>query len=149
MNMSGAGAAAEAEVVLEARDIVKHYGATRALKGVNFSVHRGSVTTLFGENGAGKSTLMKILSGVEKPTSGTIVLDGEPVTFADTNRAREHGIAISHQELSLAPNLSIRDNIFLGRENSGPTGVDFAEENRQTAELLEGKIGRASCRERV
>ena len=138
MNMSGAGAAAEAEVVLEARDIVKHYGATRALKGVNFSVHRGSVTTLFGENGAGKSTLMKILSGVEKPTSGTIVLDGEPVTFADTNRAREHGIAIIHQELSLAPNLSIRDNIFLGREISGPTGVDFAEENRQTAELLEG-----------
>src|SRR5699024_11285479 len=112
MNMSDTAAAADAEEIIEADDIVKHYGDTQALKVVNFSVHRGSVTTLFGENGAGKSTLMKILSGVEQPTSGTIVLDGEPVTFADTNRAREHGIAIIHQELSLAPNLSIRDNIF-------------------------------------
>ncbi len=58
------------DVVLEARDIVKTYGGTRALKGVNFQIRRGTVTTLFGENGAGKSTLMKILSGVEQPTSG-------------------------------------------------------------------------------
>ncbi len=57
------------DVVLEARDIVKTYGGTRALKGVNFEVREGTVTTLFGENGAGKSTLMKILSGVEQPTS--------------------------------------------------------------------------------
>ncbi|MGP9843876.1 sugar ABC transporter ATP-binding protein [Brachybacterium sp. 107] len=122
--------------VLEARDIVKTYGGTRALKGVNFEIHRGEVTTLFGENGAGKSTLMKILSGVEQPTSGQIVLEGEPVTFATTNDARDHGIAIIHQELSLAPNLSVRDNIFLGREITRNGGVDFAEETRQTAALL-------------
>ncbi|MBK0332399.1 sugar ABC transporter ATP-binding protein [Brachybacterium sp. MASK1Z-5] len=136
-----AGSADEREgrgdVVLEAREVVKTYGGTRALKGVDFTVRRGSVTTLFGENGAGKSTLMKILSGVEQPTSGQILLDGDPVTFADTTEAREHGIAIIHQELSLAPNLSIRDNIFLGREISGPRGVDFAEERRQTAALLQ------------
>jgi len=125
-----------ADVVLQAQDIVKNYGGTRALKGVNFGVHRGKVTTLFGENGAGKSTLMKILSGVEQPTSGTIVLDGRPITFADTTEARDHGIAIIHQELSLAPNLSIRDNIFLGREITGPTGIDYAEESRQSAALL-------------
>ena len=59
------------EVVLKATDVVKTYGVTRALKGVAFSIHRGQVTTLFGENGAGKSTLMKILSGVEQPTSGS------------------------------------------------------------------------------
>ena len=110
-----AGAPRDADVVLQARDIVKTYGGTQALKGVNFDIHRGTVTTLFGENGAGKSTLMKILSGVEQPTSGRIVLDGEPVAFATTNDARDHGIAIIHQELSLAPNLSVRDNIFLGR----------------------------------
>ena len=124
------------EVVLEAVNVVKTYGATRALKGVGFSVHRGQVTTLFGENGAGKSTLMKILSGVEQPTEGQIVLNGEPVTFADTVDAREHGISIIHQELSLAPNLSVRDNIFLGREITGPSGVDYAEEARQASAVL-------------
>ncbi|GAB3632359.1 sugar ABC transporter ATP-binding protein [Microbacterium shaanxiense] len=124
------------DVVLEARNVVKTYGGTRALKGVNFEIRRGTVTTLFGENGAGKSTLMKILSGVEQPTSGEIILDGEPVVFHSTNDARERGISIIHQELSLAPNLSVRDNIFMGREITGPFGIDFAEEARQTRQLL-------------
>lgn len=125
------------DVVLEARNIVKTYGGTRALKGVNFEIRRGTVTTLFGENGAGKSTLMKILSGVEQPTSGEIILDGEPVVFATTTDAREQGISIIHQELSLAPNLSVRDNIFMGREIMGTFGVDFAEETRQAKHLLQ------------
>jgi erythritol transport system ATP-binding protein len=124
-------------VILEAHDIVKTYGGTRALMGVNFEIRAGTVTTLFGENGAGKSTLMKILSGVEQPTSGEIVLDGEPVVFASTNDARERGISIIHQELSLAPNLSVRDNIFMGRELTGPFGIDYAEESRQAKALLE------------
>jgi erythritol transport system ATP-binding protein len=125
------------QVVLSARNVVKTYGGTRALKGVNFDVHSGQVTTLFGENGAGKSTLMKILSGVESPTSGEIILDGEPVRFKDTVAARNHGIAIIHQELSLAPNLCVRDNIFLGREiRSTRGGVDFAEETRQAKQLM-------------
>ena len=124
------------DIVLQARDITMTYGSTRALKGVNFDIRRGRVTTLFGENGAGKSTLMKILSGVVAPTSGDITLDGAPVRFASTNDARAHGVAIIHQELSLAPNLSVRDNIFLGRELRGRSGVDFAEEGRQAARLL-------------
>jgi erythritol transport system ATP-binding protein len=124
------------EVVLSARNIVKIYGGTTALKGVNFDVHRGKVTTLFGENGAGKSTLMKILSGVEQPTSGAIELDGKTVTFADTNAARDHGISIIHQELSLAPNLSVRDNIFMGREIRTLRGVDYREEERQARAVL-------------
>ena len=125
-----------AEVVLAARNIAKSYGSIHALKGVNFDIHRGQVTTLFGENGAGKSTLMKVLSGVVAPTSGEILLDGEPITFASSTEAREHGISIIHQELSLAPNLSVRDNIFMGREIRGPAGVDFAEEARQASRLL-------------
>jgi erythritol transport system ATP-binding protein len=127
----------DADVLLAARDIVKTYGNTHALKGVNFDIRRGKVTTLFGENGAGKSTLMKILSGVVTPTSGAILLDGEPVRFASATEARDRGISIIHQELSLAPNLSVRDNIFMGRELRGATGVDFAEEARQSKALME------------
>ena len=125
------------EVVLAARNVAKSYGAIHALKGVNFDIHRGQVTTLFGENGAGKSTLMKVLSGVIRPTSGEIILDGKPVAFASSTEARDRGISIIHQELSLAPNLSVRDNIFMGREIAGATGVDFAEEERQTRVLME------------
>lgn len=128
--------AARDDVVVRARDVVKTYGGTRALKGVNFDIHRGTVTTLFGENGAGKSTLMKILSGVEQPTSGSIELYGEQVSFASTVDARDRGISIIHQELSLAPNLSVRDNIFMGREIHNASGIDFAEETRQTRALM-------------
>jgi erythritol transport system ATP-binding protein len=127
---------AAADAVLSARNIAKIYGSTHALKGVNFDIHRGKVTALFGENGAGKSTLMKILSGVVMPTSGDIDLDGHRVTFSSTVEARDHGISIIHQELSLAPNLSVRDNIFLGRELRHATGVNFAEEARQTKALM-------------
>ncbi|NLS03376.1 sugar ABC transporter ATP-binding protein [Rhizobium sp. P32RR-XVIII] len=125
------------EVVLAARNIAKSYGNVHALKGVNFDIHRGQVTTLFGENGAGKSTLMKILSGVVQPSSGEIILDGNPVTFSSSTHARECGISIIHQELSLAPNLSVRDNIFMGREIMKGGVVDFAEEERQTRALME------------
>jgi erythritol transport system ATP-binding protein len=124
------------EVVMAARNIAKSFGSIHALKGVNFDIHRGQVTTLFGENGAGKSTLMKVLSGVMQPTSGEIILDGEPIVFASSTDARNHGISIIHQELSLAPNLSVRNNIFMGREITGLTGVDCAEEERQVRELL-------------
>ena len=124
------------DAVLSARNIAKSYGNTHALKGVNFDIHRGKVTTLFGENGAGKSTLMKILAGVEAPTSGEIHLDGRRVSFASTVDARDQGISIIHQELSLAPNLSVRDNIFLGRELRTATGVDFEQEARQTRTLM-------------
>jgi len=127
---------APGDTVLAARHIVKTYGGTHALKGVNFDIRRGKVTTLFGENGAGKSTLMKILSGVTTPTSGSIELDGQSVTFSSASDARDRGISIIHQELSLAPNLSVRDNIFMGREIRGATGVDFGEEARQTRLLM-------------
>jgi len=125
------------ETVLSARNVAKSYGNIHALKGVNFDVRRGEVTTLFGENGAGKSTLMRILSGVTPPTSGEVILDGQSVTFASSVDARDRGISIIHQELSLAPNLSVRDNIFMGREIRGPMGVDFAEEERQARALME------------
>lgn len=124
------------EVVLAARNVAKNFGAVRALKGVNFDVHRGQVTTLFGENGAGKSTLMKILSGVQRPSSGEMILDGRPLELSSTVDAQRNGISIIHQELSLAPNMNVRDNIFLGREIMCKSGVDYAEEERQTRALM-------------
>ncbi|APX22957.1 MAG: sugar ABC transporter ATP-binding protein [Rhodobacteraceae bacterium] len=127
---------ATGEVVMSARHVAKHYGAVKALKGVNFDIHRGQVTTLFGENGAGKSTLMKILAGIVTPTTGEIILDGTPVTFHSANAALASGISIIHQELALAPNLNVRDNIFMGREIRSARGVDFAEEERVTRELM-------------
>ncbi|GGE58752.1 sugar ABC transporter ATP-binding protein [Nesterenkonia cremea] len=126
-----------ADVVLRAVGISKTYGVTRALKGVNFEVRAGEVTVLFGENGAGKSTLMKILSGVETPTAGHLELDGEQVTLASTSAAVDRGISIIHQELNLNPNLKVRDNIFLGREKNSWRGIDYAEQSRITAEVME------------
>jgi erythritol transport system ATP-binding protein len=124
-------------VVLQAVDIAKTYGVTRALKGVNFDVRRGKVTVLFGENGAGKSTLMKILSGVEKPTAGQMILDGEPLNLESTNDAVARGISIIHQELNLASNLSVRDNIFIGREIRGRTGaIDYGREREITEQVM-------------
>ncbi|TDT32545.1 sugar ABC transporter ATP-binding protein [Naumannella halotolerans] len=126
------------EPLLRAVDIAKTYGVTRALKGVNFEVHRGKVTVLFGENGAGKSTLMKILSGVVEPSAGHLELDGSEVSFASTTDALEHGIAIIHQELNLCANLSVRDNIFLGRELLTAGGfVDYRRETAITEQLMQ------------
>ena len=128
----------EEDVVLSARSIVKRYGGVHALKGVNFDVVRGKVTTLFGENGAGKSTLMKILSGVETPTSGELTVDGEIVEIPTTVAARDLGISIIHQELSLCANLSVRDNVFMGRELTTPVGtVDYPAEDAAVRALME------------
>ena len=124
------------DVVLAAHNISKSFGAVHALKGVNFEVHNGKVTALLGENGAGKSTLMKILSGVYSPTSGEIILDGKSVSFESTVAAREMGVSIIHQELALAPNMNVRETICLGREIMGSSGVNFAEEERQTRDIM-------------
>jgi erythritol transport system ATP-binding protein len=94
---------AEPQAVMRAREVNKVFGATHALKGVDFAVRSGKVTVLFGENGAGKSTLMKILAGIEAPTTGTLELDGKPVVLRGPRDAASRGIAIIHQELSLFP----------------------------------------------
>jgi len=127
----------DGDVVLRAVDIAKTYGVTRALKGVNFEVRRGQVTVLFGENGAGKSTLMKILSGVEQPSAGHLLLDGEPTTLGSTTDAVAKGISIIHQELNLCANLSVRDNIFIGRElRTRLGGIDYGREREITEQLM-------------
>ncbi|MBN2177156.1 MAG: sugar ABC transporter ATP-binding protein [Demequinaceae bacterium] len=124
-------------IVMRARGITKHYGATHALKGVDFTIKRGQVTVLFGENGAGKSTLMKIMSGIESPTSGTLELDGEEISLKNTIDASQQGISIIHQELNLCANLSISDNIFIGRDITGRGGtIDRASESEAAGAVL-------------
>jgi erythritol transport system ATP-binding protein len=124
--------------VMRARAVSKVFGATHALRGVDFTVERGKVTALFGENGAGKSTLMKILAGIEQPTAGALELDGEPVELRSARDAADRGIVIIHQELSLFPNLSIADNLFMAREKVRPGGVvDYRAQRQAATALLE------------
>ncbi|GAA2995275.1 sugar ABC transporter ATP-binding protein [Streptosporangium longisporum] len=123
--------------ILRARDVTKVYGGTHALKGVDFEVASGRVTALFGENGAGKSTLMKILSGIEYPTTGHVEMDGRPVELLSPRDAADQGISIIHQELNLCPNLSIQDNLFLAREIHGGFGtIDRASQRATTVAIL-------------
>jgi len=104
------------EPILEARDLVKRYGSVEALRGASFSAHAGEVVALIGDNGAGKSTLVKCLSGVERPDSGEILLDGKVVTLGSPTAARAHGIETVYQDLAVAPDLDPAANLFLGRE---------------------------------
>src|SRR5688572_669611 len=94
----------------------KSFGATRALRNVSLEVAPGEVHALIGENGAGKSTLMKILSGACSADEGSIELDGQPFVPADPLHARRCGISMIYQELTLAPHLSVEENILLGEE---------------------------------
>ena len=101
---------------IEARNIFKRFGALTALNQVNLTIHRGEVLALLGDNGAGKSTFTKVLSGAYSASDGELWIDGQSVKFTSPRQAAEHGIATIYQELALAENLSIAENVFLGRE---------------------------------
>ena len=124
-------------VVLSARGITKAFPGTLALQDVDFDVHAGAVNVLIGENGAGKSTLMKILAGVERPTLGEITMGGEPVSFSSVRDAASKGIGIVFQELNLCPNMSVTENIFLGRDiTRAGFHINRAAQKARTIELL-------------
>lgn len=112
-------------VCLHAEKINKIYPGTKALDDVSFDVLTGKVNVLIGENGAGKSTLMKIIAGIEQPSSGKIFMGDNEVSFKDPSDARKYGIGIIHQELSLFPNLNVFQNIFMAKEKTkGKFGLD-------------------------
>jgi ABC-type sugar transport system ATPase subunit len=102
--------------ILEMRGISKRFPGVLALDNVNFSAKTGEIHSIIGQNGAGKSTLMKILAGDYSPTRGEILINGNPVAFNNQRESRAQGISIVYQELSLLPNISVADNVFLGRE---------------------------------
>ena len=130
-------------VVLHCEKIDKVYPGTKALDQVSFDLLRGTVNVLIGENGAGKSTLMKMIAGIEQPSAGKMYMDGEEVCFKDTIDARARGIGIIHQELSLFPNLSVYQNIYMCHERTkGPFLDDkrHMEGARQVLRRLEHEI---------
>ena len=130
-------AALEADdVVLRLEGVTKVYSGTVAVKHADFVVRRGAVNVLVGENGAGKSTLVKMIAGVEKPTTGRIVLEGGPVAFDDPGDAMAHGIGMVFQELNLFGNMSVAENIFAHREITRLGRIDHAEQERQAAALM-------------
>ena len=130
--------APDARRLLTMRGIAKRFAGVLALRGVDFEVRRGEVHALLGENGAGKSTLINILSGVFSDYEGEIVLDGKPVSFHRPAQAQEAGVATIHQELNLVPEMSVAENLFLGREPRTPLRLlDRRQLARDARELLE------------
>lgn len=102
--------------IIEARDIVKHYGSVIALSGISMKVLQGEVLCLLGDNGAGKSTLIKTLSGVVKPSGGELLVGGKSVVFSSPRDALDAGIATVYQDLAMIPLMSVTRNFFMGRE---------------------------------
>jgi len=102
--------------LVEITDLTKHFGKVIALAGVSLTVNAGEVMCLLGDNGAGKSTLIKTLSGVYKPTSGKMYIEGEQVDFDSPRDAQKRGIATVYQDLAMIPLISITRNFFMGRE---------------------------------
>ncbi|HEX9903881.1 MAG TPA: ATP-binding cassette domain-containing protein [Propylenella sp.] len=127
--------------LLEAIGIYKYFGAITALSNVNFKLERGEVLGVVGDNGAGKSTLMKILSGLYAPSEGQIIFDGAPVRFTSPRDARNIGIEMVYQDLALAGNMPIFENIYLGREpgrrTAGMTIVDSRRSREMASEHLD------------
>ncbi len=111
------------DIILEAKGISKYFGTITALEDANLNLRSGEVLGVVGDNGAGKSTLMKVLSGLFKQSAGSIFFEGKKVEFSSPRDSQNLGIEMVYQDLALAENLPIGDNIFLGREptrNFGP-----------------------------
>jgi ribose transport system ATP-binding protein len=125
-------------VLLEARGVGKSFPGVRALQDMRITLRHGEVLALVGENGAGKSTLMKLLSGIYTPDEGEFFLDGRPLQVSGPRDALEQGISIIHQEFNLMPDLTVAQNIFIGREpRSGGFFLGERALNARAAELIE------------
>src|SRR6266702_243555 len=123
--------------ILELHDITKAFGGVEALRGVDFALTAGEIHGLVGENGAGKSTLMKIIAGVHADFSGRFVLDGKETRFRSVRDAHAAGIAMVHQELSVAPDLTVAENVFLGAQPTNRLGlVQWRRMAREAGEQL-------------
>ena len=124
--------------IVELRNVTKHYVGVTAIADLSLALHAGQVLCLLGENGAGKSTVIKILTGVETPTRGEVLVDGAPVHFASPRDARERGIATVYQEVGTLPLMSVARNFVLAAEPQKGRGLfrrlDLDEAARDRAE---------------
>ncbi len=126
--------------LLALNGVTKRFDGVTALDGVDFDLHRGEIHALLGQNGAGKSTLIKVLAGIHTPNAGRISMDGQPVHIRNVADADRCGIRVIHQELSLAPNLSVAENIYLGKEPH-THGWLHRERMRSEAHALINRLG--------
>ena len=129
----------DGEYILQAKNISKSFFGISILNGVSFDVRRGEVHALMGENGAGKSTLMRIIMGIYKADAGELIFEGKPVVIKEAKDALDLGISMIHQELNPIPEMTVAENVFLGREpHIGKLPlVDFKKLNKNTQELLD------------
>ncbi|MGX4670546.1 sugar ABC transporter ATP-binding protein [Cerasibacillus sp. JNUCC 74] len=124
------------------KDISKSFSGNQVLRQVDFRIKRGEIHALMGENGAGKSTLVKILTGIYQKDEGEIFLEGEKITFTNPKEAEEKGISMIHQELNIIPQLSVMENMFLGKEITyGKTGILNKQEMKQRTKESLAKLG--------
>jgi monosaccharide-transporting ATPase len=128
------------QTILQMKDIHKRFPGVHALKGVNFRLIPGEVHALMGENGAGKSTLIKVLTGVYSIDEGNIELEGKRISIASPLEAQELGISTVYQEVNLCPNLSVAENIFIGREPRRYGRILWKEMNRRAEQLLSQRL---------
>ena len=123
--------------LLELRGISKRFGASRALSGVDFSLHAGEIHALCGENGAGKSTLMNIIDGIHRPDEGEILLNGQKVVIDGPAHAMRLGIGLVHQEIALCADATVAENIFMPEINAGKAAwMNYASFNERAAKVL-------------
>ncbi|MDD9206625.1 ATP-binding cassette domain-containing protein, partial [Georgenia sp. 10Sc9-8] len=124
--------------VVALEGISKSFGAVHALSGAHLKLYAGEAHALVGENGAGKSTLIKVLAGVHQPDSGRVVVDGKPRALRTTADAMDVGIAVIYQEPTLFPDLTVAENIFVGRQPRGRgRSIDRGAMNRAAADLFD------------
>ena len=127
--------------ILTMEGISKAFPGVQALENVDFTLRRGEIHCLVGENGAGKSTLIKVLTGVDRPDAGRIVLDGQEIHTKSPLHAQTLGISTVYQEINLCPNLTVSENILLGREPQKFGRIDWAKMNAEAAEVLKRLLG--------
>jgi simple sugar transport system ATP-binding protein len=126
------------DYIVNMEGIYKSFPGVQALEDVNFSLKKGEIHALVGENGAGKSTLIKALTGVERPDLGTITLEKKKVFIRSPQQAQELGISTVYQEINLCPNLTVAENILIGREPRNLRGIDWKTMNARARQLLQG-----------
>ena len=125
---------------IEMTNIHKSFGTNRVLAGVDFDLREGEVHALMGENGAGKSTLMNILTGLHSRDEGKIVIDGKETYFANPKEAEERGVAFIHQELNIWPEMTVLDNLFIGKEMTSGLGFLNMKQMKALAKEQFGKL---------
>lgn len=130
----------DSKVVLEMKGITKIFPGVKALSNVDFTLRSGEIHTLMGENGAGKSTLIKVLTGVHEIDGGQIFLKGKEIKISSTQEAQRHGISTVYQEVNLCPNLTVAENIFIGREPVKGGYIDWKKMNEDSEKLLKERL---------